>query len=602
MTPDESETPARRNGRRSFSSGRSLNLGTGPTLLAALIVVALIVTGVLAYQAHDAASSHQEVAQQAVSDLASAAAWQFAERGSMRTVDLISESLMMPLRQMPDGGSSPADPSPLHRLSSAMEDWSDCGCVRVDPPATLFLLQDDELQVEGDPLPTETREWLADTLSTVAAERGEESPDLDTTQRHPGGGLLFRDEARDARAYVYLFHPTSGEVDATYGWAADAEEVAQAVLEPILASRSLLPESLTGGLPADSLFRLEVATPEGTTLLASEGPGGNGEVVTGGDRFPGWAGDLHVRVMVPEERAEALVIGGLPGSRLPLIVLLLVLTGGLLIAAVLLLRQVHRLARLRSDFVAGVTHELRTPLAQIRMFSEMLTLGTLDSSDDRDRALQVIDEESRRLDHLIDNVLGFARMGTTARHPASRPVALDQLLPEVVDRFRPLTRERSARIQLSVEEGLQALADPDAVHRVVVNLLDNAVKYGPRGQEIRVGAFSQGQWARIEVDDRGPGVPSGQRRRIWRPYERLARTNGTGAAGSGIGLAVVKALVEETGGQVAVEDAPGGGARFVVLLPLAAQASDRSPAASPAPPPATRRPAAAVSSAVTWED
>lgn len=282
--------------------------------------------------------------------------------------------------------------------------------------------------------------------------------------------------------------------------------------------------------------------------------------------------------MVPEAQAQALVIGGLPASRLPLILLLLALTGGILLVALLLLRQQARLARMRADFVAGVTHELRTPLAQIRMFAELLSLGKLSSADEEERALHVIDEESRRLDHLIDNVLGFARMGVAARPVALRPLALDDLLPEVVDRFRPLARERRATIALEVEPGLQALADGDAVHRIVLNLLDNAVKYGPRGQRVEIRARRQGRWARIEVQDQGPGVPARDRRRIWEAYERLDAGLDRGVAGSGIGLAVVRSLVEGHGGRVMVEDAPGGGARFVVLLPEpAVPGPDRPP-------------------------
>lgn len=548
--------------RRPGASRRRPPPGAGPTLLAGLTAVTLVVMVVLAYQAHDAASSHREVAHQAVSDLASAAAWQFAARGSNRVLELVRESLAEPLQRLAAGtGAAPT----LPEWAEASEEWDRCRCVNVERPATFFMLERGAVEVHGAPLTDDARAWLAGKVGEQIAAARESQGEAG----HPGGGVLVRSEGSVSRAYVYFIPWTLQGREMAYGWVTDARDLAEATFGRLTGSTDLLPPSLTGGAPADSLFALEVRDPDGILLLASEGPGGVGAVVAGGDRFPPWAGDLEVAVLVPADRAEFLVIGGLPASRLPLILTLLVLAAGLLMAAVLLLRQRYRLARLRSDFVAGVTHELRTPLAQIRMFAELLSMGKLTSGSERDRALRVIDEESRRLDHLIDNVLGFAGMGVSARPPSSRPVEMDELLQEVVERFRPLSSERRASVELHAEPGLRALADRDAVHRIVLNLLDNAVKYGPRGQVVRVEAGRRDGWARIQVEDQGPGVPPGERRRIWDPYVRLPNPDRADAAGSGIGLAVVRGLVEGHGGWVMVEDAPGGGARFVVLLPLA---------------------------------
>jgi signal transduction histidine kinase len=541
------------------------------SLLAGLIGVALIVSGILAYQAHDAASSHQEVARQAVSDLAAAAAWQFTERGQLRFGDLVNESLAMPARRAAAQSGSP--PS-LQSFLSASGDWNECRCVQMDRPSTFFRLPVETggegidtgpLEVEGIPLDDPVRDWLSRSVAEAAAEAAGGT----SSTRHPGGGVLFRVDGDEAEAFLYYIFQSGTEDLVVFGYRVDGRMVTEAVLKPVLAAAPLLPEPLTGGWPADSLFRLEAGPPGGPALFATAGPEDTGKFLGGSNRFADWAGGMEVTVSVPEERAEALVIGGLPASRLPLILILLTLTGALLFAAVLVLRQQHRLARMRSDFVAGVTHELRTPLAQIRMFAELLSLEKLSSMEERSRALHVIDEESRRLDHLIDNVLGFARMGVADRPVEMRPVELEHLLPDVVERFRPLARERNAFLDLEVEEGVLAWADRDAVHRILLNLLDNAVKYGPRGQRVRVQARSEEGWARIQVDDEGPGVPPRHRHRIWDPYERLEVGGDGGVSGSGIGLAVVQGLVEGHGGRTMVEDAPGGGARFVVLLPLA---------------------------------
>jgi signal transduction histidine kinase len=546
------------------------------------MAVALAVSAALAYQAFDAARSHREVARTAVSDLAAAAAWQLSERGQLRFFELVRESLADPVqRARSEGGAVPS----LDHLAG--QAWNECRCVAIERPATFFALPfmgegpppvAGELATSGATLREPVGAWLVDRIAAAASELSR-SPD--TTERHPPTGLLLYEADTPTRAFVYYLEG-AGSIEAAYGYEVDGGVLLAALLNPLLASASLLPGSLTGGLPTDSLFRVEVRNGAGSVLFASDGPSARGRTIAGSDHFPAWAGGMEVRVTVPEERAETLVIGGLPASRLPMILLLLGFTGGILLLAVLLLRQQSRLARMRSDFVTGVTHELRTPLAQIRMFAELLSLEKLPSPEERKRAVDVIDEESRRLDHLIDNVLGFARMGAPASPVMRRPLMLDRLLPEVVERFRPLARERKAAIELEVEPGLCALADDDAVHRILLNLLDNAVKYGPRGQRVRVRADRDGGSARIEVCDEGPGVPAAERGRIWEPYERLESGPDRGVAGNGIGLAVVKSLVDGHGGSVAVADAPHGGACFVVRLPLAtAPSAGSSPTSAP---------------------
>jgi signal transduction histidine kinase len=246
------------------------------------------------------------------------------------------------------------------------------------------------------------------------------------------------------------------------------------------------------------------------------------------------------------------------------------------------LRREQEVTRLRNDFVAGVSHELRTPLAQIRLFAQLLRKGTLHSAPDTDRALRIIDQEARRLTFLVDNVLDFAR----SERPAQRiaPVVTDVAAEacEALEAFEPLAEERGIELHEELQTGTYALVDPRALRQILLNFLDNAAKYGPRGQTISVGAVRTDGWVRLWVDDGGPGVPESERERIWRPFYRIAPDDST-VPGSGIGLAVVKELVAQHGGRVHVERAPAGGARFVAELPVA----DRPPTAALRVAPAT---------------
>jgi signal transduction histidine kinase len=274
-----------------------------------------------------------------------------------------------------------------------------------------------------------------------------------------------------------------------------------------------------------------------------------------------------VEVALRPESAASLLIGGVPRSRLPVLLGLLFLTAGLIIAALVQLRREYELSRLREEFVSGVSHELRTPLAQIRMFAETLLLDRVRSDAERRRSMEIIDREARRLGQLVENVLRFSGSSRRPARLAPEPTALSPLVREVVEAFDPLARARDARVRIDMEPGVAAAVDHGAFRQILLNLLDNAVKYGPRGQTVTVTLVSAQGRARLSVDDEGPGVPRGERERIWASFSRLERDVSAAVAGSGIGLAVVHELTRLHGGWRWVEDSPAGGARFVVELP-----------------------------------
>jgi signal transduction histidine kinase len=238
---------------------------------------------------------------------------------------------------------------------------------------------------------------------------------------------------------------------------------------------------------------------------------------------------------------------------------------GLVSVAALLVWRERQLARAREDFVASVSHELRTPLAQIRAVAETLRLGRARSDAERERWLGVIDREARRLGDLVENVVLFSHLERAGFRVHPEKVDLSALVADVVASYEPFAEARGARLAAAVVPGAWVTADPHAVRQVLVNLLDNALKYGPAGQTVAVALAADAAAARLSVADEGPGIPAGDRARIWAPFTRLARGNGQG--GAGLGLAVVRTLVQQHGGDVRVEDAEPQGARFVVTLP-----------------------------------
>jgi two-component system phosphate regulon sensor histidine kinase PhoR len=228
------------------------------------------------------------------------------------------------------------------------------------------------------------------------------------------------------------------------------------------------------------------------------------------------------------------------------------------------MRRERDLVRLRSEFVAGVSHELRTPLTQIRLFAQLVRDGTMSDPSKVERAMRVVDTEARRLTFLVDNVLGFARIEHRAPGPSGVVMNVSRDVAEAVETYAPVIEGR-AKISLNLPANLRARIDPGSLRQVVLNLLDNAAKYGPEGQIIEVGATREGGDVVLWVQDAGPGIPHNAREKVFEPFVRL--DPGGSAPGTGIGLAVVKELVTANGGSVVIRDGTPGGTRVEVRLP-----------------------------------
>ena len=229
-------------------------------------------------------------------------------------------------------------------------------------------------------------------------------------------------------------------------------------------------------------------------------------------------------------------------------------------------------ARLRGNFVSSVSHELRTPLTQIRMYAEMLRSGLLREPAESERALRVIEKEASRLSLLVDRTLDFTRSKEALRVEPVPPTDVGEAVRAAAAAFEPLAAERRAVLKIDVPDGVHARIEAAELQQVLLNLLDNAVKYGPRGQTIGVTAREDGTVTRISVEDEGPGVPVAERDAIFGAFARGKAARGSRESGSGIGLSVVRNLVEQFGGRAYVEARRNGGgeavagARFVIEL------------------------------------
>jgi two-component system phosphate regulon sensor histidine kinase PhoR len=249
------------------------------------------------------------------------------------------------------------------------------------------------------------------------------------------------------------------------------------------------------------------------------------------------------------------------------------LSGAVVIAGIIVIvlaaERERKLSNLKSDFVANVSHELKTPLALVRMFGELLQSGRADSEQKRQQYLSIIVSESDRLASLIENVLDFAKV---ERGRAGYEFELTSL-PDVVARAVDACRVRAERegIVLTVETAADmpsAWVDQRAIEIAVINLVDNALKYAPDGKSVSIAMARRGARVEIRVSDQGPGIPVEDRKRIFERFVRGRSAVGKQVRGSGIGLALVKHIAEAHGGSVRVEDNAPQGSSFVFSVSL----------------------------------
>jgi signal transduction histidine kinase len=578
-------------------SRRSSRLAPGSAFLIALLLLMLGLSAVLGYQALDAARAEARSTDRALRVYAELAHAELARRGDGAMEEWLVRAAVRGGRAL-DSAQARGEGAPWTAEYGAAARGALAACRCPDAVKAVFRVD-----------PAGRRRWAAsgEGLTPALRARLEQGAWARMTGALPsrvvdGDTVMIvpADRVGGREALVYQTRPLPEGGVRAYGMVVDWRRVAVAATREVLDGQPLLPNTVGRGLENRHTVQVVLAAPAGDELYrypavasrdaawvdAKVGAMSPEAVPRGAVRgtLGGLLSPLSARVSVRPDLAAGRSVKGAPPSRLPLLLVVFGLTLAMFGVAVVQLRRQQELVRLRDDFVSGVSHELRTPLAQIRLFADLLESGRLGEPAQRARSVRIINEESRRLTYLVENILHFSRAQRDANRLSPQPVEVGALVTEVVDGFAPLARD--VEFATRVEPGVVARIDRDAFRQVLLNLLDNAAKYGPRGQTVQVGMAVVGFAVRIWVRDSGPGVPREDRFRIWEPYRRLDRPADAAIGGSGIGLAVVRDVVDLHGGRVWVEDAPGGGARFVVEIPGATYAGPpgEEEAAAPAPP------------------
>jgi len=239
------------------------------------------------------------------------------------------------------------------------------------------------------------------------------------------------------------------------------------------------------------------------------------------------------------------------------------------------LTALRRLETVRRDFVANVSHELRTPVGVILANAETLLDGALDDPKFSRTFVEALHRNAIRLTRLLDDLLDISRLEAGQAHLAPERFDLTEVAAQVIDALSVKAGEKSIDLQWSGDAPVWVRADANAVEQVLVNLIDNAIKYTPSGSRVLVGTAAQEDAGRIRVviEDNGPGIDAQHRERIFERFYRVDPGRSREMGGTGLGLSIVRHLVESMGGSVGVEPATPTGARFWFTLPAQTEAS-----------------------------
>jgi two-component system phosphate regulon sensor histidine kinase PhoR len=237
-----------------------------------------------------------------------------------------------------------------------------------------------------------------------------------------------------------------------------------------------------------------------------------------------------------------------------------------------------RADRLRADFVANASHELRTPLATLVGFIETLRGPAKDDAEARARFLAIMQEQAARMARLVADLLSLSRIELNAHLRPDKQVDVGAIVRQVADSLQTLARDRNVEVKTSgASAPLLVPGDRDELIRVFENLVENALKYAASGKRVDI-ALSVGEGpdgkreARIAVRDRGPGIAPEHLPRLTERFYRVDVSESRAQGGTGLGLALVKHILNRHGGRLTIESTPGQGATFTVHLPIAGAA------------------------------
>lgn len=229
--------------------------------------------------------------------------------------------------------------------------------------------------------------------------------------------------------------------------------------------------------------------------------------------------------------------------------------------------DIRRLERIRKDFVANVSHELRTPLTSIKGYLEALSEMESFLPADGKKFLSILQKQSERMENIVSDLLQLAKIESGKEKLQLSAIPVHPFLEKIVSSLSSLAQKKGQSVEIHASEDLCLQADPDKLSRILINLLENAIKYTPEKGKIIVGGHKRDHWIDLYVKDNGIGIPPTDQTRIFERFFRVDRARSRELGGTGLGLSIVKHLMEAHGGTIAIESYPNEGSTFTARFP-----------------------------------
>ena len=320
-----------------------------------------------------------------------------------------------------------------------------------------------------------------------------------------------------------------------------------------------------GGVSHTSFMTITVSDENGRVLYSNGSPQNTDLLETNFDRpLSSW----KARVRLKNTNLDQLARNGFLHSAGATVLVLLVLLGGIALTVRATDREA-RLAQAKSDFVANVSHELKTPLSLLSLFSEILELGRVKNEEKKIEYYGIMRHESLRLNKIIDNILDFSKIEAGRKTYKFEQGDVGDVIENVLSSYRYQIVKSGFDVQRNMQPDLPpVLIDCDAMSQAISNLVDNAIKYSSDVKQLSITTKTCGTDLSIEMADRGIGIPRAEQAKVFDKFYRVGNGLVHDVKGSGLGLSLVKHIIEAHHGTISVESDPGKGTRFTIRLPL----------------------------------
>jgi signal transduction histidine kinase len=366
-------------------------------------------------------------------------------------------------------------------------------------------------------------------------------------------GLLLRDPV--------------GQVAGAGGWWIDARTFLTGHLESVIQDRLPSNPRMYGGFESTRRLAVQLYAPDNAEIgrVRNPGPGRTARVEALQGPFEGYSVRVSATANSPVVWTGRFVVIELVFIGLMGLVILLATIFGLRYT----IRQIE-LAQLKAGFVSNVTHELKTPIAIIRLAVESLEMRRVSTPEEANKFLAMISRETTRLSTLVEKILEFARLEAGQRVFQFEEVDMAQIVRAAVDSLRPQLEHQEFSLTVDLPDSLPPVnGDAIALSQCVLNLIDNAIKYSRERKEIRIVAGVRDDEVTVAVSDRGIGIAAGDQKKIFEKFVRLENGLVHDVKGAGLGLSLVAQILRAHDGRIEVESVAGEGSTFTLVLPVA---------------------------------